>query len=383
MYRFFDKHGKKVLAVASVLLMVAFLAPAAMFEGGMGGSGAAGTINGKALDIAAVQRSHDALRSLDRLITISQNSPTPVTMTDRLLTPELRQRFSSDSDKVTWHLLVREAQDAGVMPDDRDVEQLLAPPTLFAISDAGRQTYKPLSEINPTVREALTANVRTVLAVRNHFERSLQTVKISQPLLDDTTALMAQQVRARIVLIDGSEFAEKTPSPTAEDMKVQFEAFAKTAPGYADPDNNPFGFGYLVPPRARLQYIGVPDSEISKSVEASKTPELWAEEALIYYARNKSQFAQASSATQPAGTQPTSQPTPQAVSGTSVTQPSASTQPVVPPFEAVADKVAAEMRRPLIEQKRRAIVNRITQQLNTDYQKASKNFTATTQQVIE
>ena len=47
------------------------------------------------------------------------------------------------------------------------------------------------------------------------------------------------------MLIDAAEFADKITAPTDDDLKVQFDGYAKSVPGRIDPGNNPFGFGYL------------------------------------------------------------------------------------------------------------------------------------------
>jgi hypothetical protein len=384
MYRFFDKHGKKTLAVAAAFLMVAFLLPSTGLNCDSNFS-QFGKIDGKAVDGLAMQSAHSRLQSLQRLIVIDPVTRQPMAAWDRIfsfrtdpvlgaiLPPtfsrELYQRCREN--EILWLLLVTEASDNFTIADEDEVNSFFsdnAQPQVLT-QDFPTVVYQPLT--NPPAIDDMKQSVRMALAVRDQFLRSLQSVKISTPMINDRLAERFQQAKARFAIFDASAYLKDLPAPTDEELKSHFDAYAAVVPQTFS-DANPFGFGYRVPDRLRLQYIAVPEDQVMAAVLKSKDDFAWEEEARIYYNRNWEKFAE-KPATTPATTQAaTTQPT---------TTQAASTRPVKLPFDLVSAKVYDAIRQPLIEQRRRAVVNMVLELMNDDYIRLTQDLTATTQQV--
>ncbi len=361
MYSFFDKHGKKLLAVFSVLLMVAFLQSPYQAYNPMGGH--AGKINGVALNPDDYNNDVAVLERLN-LIRVPMQVPGQgyenISIGERVL-PGAFARFHQNP--LAWHLLVSEARQAGVMPTDADIDSV-GQGTYFMLDHNGQRQPVPFAQLSADGQNMVRANLRVLLSVYQNFERSMQAIKISTPLLEDEVAFRTQKVRARFAVLDAAKFEGSVDA----DLNAQFNAYSNIPEGMIDPKSNPFGFGYRVPDRVKLQYLKIPTADIQKTVIDSKKPEMWEEDARMFYEKNKQVFAEL--------------PKPDASTSQPSSQP-ASTQPVILPFEQVSERVYNSLRMPMFEARRKAIVNAITSRLNLDYQNASKSFSATTQQVVE
>lgn len=337
MYSLFDKHGKKLLAVVGSFLVLAFLLPSTFGTHGGGGGGHLGKINGKSIEAADVQRSINTLRSVDRLVFPTQTGQfAPVS---QAIFPQNVQR-QFEQNPVLFYLLTQEALQAGAAVPDTVVERFLRSPVRMVVDNQPVE----LDRVTPAIKDGLREDLRRVLAVAVNADRTVgSAVKISRPLIDDAVATQAQQVRVHLATFAAADFESKVTAPTEDELRRQFTAYADLP---AVPNaNNPFGFGYRVPDRIAAQWLVVNEADVAKVVEATKSAELWDEDAIIYYQRNTSEFSK----TVPPATQPTTQP-----------------------FETVRADVLKKLRAPLIEQQKRAIANRIVQQLSTLHTSAKK-----------
>lgn len=374
MYRFFDKHGKKVLAVAASLLMVAFLLPTTGPNGCFNPRQQHGKILGQDVspnDIARARSHFDATQSL------VLPGPFRSTVASQLLDPspfDPRVTRALARDPLTFYLLLREAREAGIQPNSEFVNFIIEQGKPLLIRDPERRDQDlPFNEINPAVQEQLKNSIGQLTMIVEYFQRSLRTVKISDPLVDQYLAQQLQQVRARVVAFDAKDFQEKVPPITDAQLEEHFNAYRRVAGGVARADN-PFKFGYLIPDRARFQYIAVPDDEVEKAVIAKRTAKEWDEDARVHYLKNIAKYTvPADDKASDATTRPTTNPS---------TKPS--TQPRTQSFEEVSERVYRDLRAPLIDTLRKTVVNRITQQMTADYQRAAgKSPAPTTQQVAE
>ncbi|HEX8322609.1 MAG TPA: hypothetical protein VF595_01735 [Tepidisphaeraceae bacterium] len=348
MYDYFDKHGKKFLAVVGTLLALVFLLPPAFNGfGGGGGSARLGKVDGQRIDGDDVLRSQNTLRSIERLVAPdrgpdgqSSQVPLPQLIFNDGLYRQLQQ------NPVLSYLLMHEAQQAGALPDERELDRFLTAPVQLTGNNG---ELIAMDKVNPTVKDALRDDLRRVMGIVNYFRRTQSAIKISRPLINDELARQTQQIKARVAVFDATTYENQVPTPTPEELKRQFDAYADVNPVASDA--NPFGFGYRTPDRVAAQWLCVTDAEATKAVEASKAAELWEEDALIYYQRNQTTFSR-------------------------VVPPA--TQPTTRPFADVRSEVLTTLRGPLIEQKKRAVANRIVQMMTADFTKASK--TPSTQQ---
>lgn len=351
MYRLFDKHGTKFLAVVGSLLMLAFILPSNWTQHGQN-TGRFGKIDGTEINSSDVRATSDAFHSLNNVIISRRNpqdpqgAPVPTPISQAIFPQDLTRQFQNNP--VQWYLLVREARQAGSAPDEQLIESVLNGQAQLRTDDG---QIVPMKDINPNIRDAYAAALREALSVSEYFTRFRSgTLKISTPAVNDALAQSEQQVRIRAVAFSAADYAKSVPAPTDDELKTQFKAYADVLP--VETKTNPFGFGYRIPDRATLQWIVIPDSEVARAVEASKSAELWDEDAIIYYQKNQSSFQ------------------------------TATTQPTTRPFAEAKADVLKQLRQPLIDSMRRMIASRIVQQMQNDAKAASAKG-ATTQQSLE
>lgn len=370
MYRYFEKHGKKTLAFFGVFLMLAFLLPTSGLHCG-GSMGQAGSVNGRPIPAHEIEVARQRLRALHNFIVTDPQTGVPDNAFNRIFgfgNPMIAERLYQilSENELAWFLLATEAANNFTIASESEVDQFFTPqanPQVIT-QERPKLIIQPLT--NPPAVENMKQNVRIALAVRDQFLRSLNKIKVSTPRLNESLARNAQQIKARIALFDANDYLSSLPAPTDEELLAQFQAFAAVAPGSVS-ETNPFGFGYRIPDQVRLQWIAVPQSEIEQAVLGSKSDFEWEEEARVYFGKHWEQFVEKSPSTSESSTQPSTEPT---------------SAPVKPSFESVRDKVYDTIRKPLIEQKRRTVVNIILDLLNEDYNRISNANPAPTTQAV-
>jgi hypothetical protein len=172
--------------------------------------------------------------------------------------------------------------------------------------------------------------------------------------------MQGQQISTDLVEFSASDFANRVPNPTTQQLQEQFNKFADDAPGSTSA-SDPFGFGYRYPNRVKLQYLAVPRDEVKKYVKAKKDDYQWLVDAQRYYLEHESQF-QAAPATKPATTRASTQ----ASTGPS-TRAVASTQPTTKPFAEVRDEALQAVVDPQVDALQADIINRIKTRTTQDW----------------
>jgi hypothetical protein len=192
----------------------------------------------------------------------------------------------TQTNEVYWYLLKREAAAAGVAVSNDAAKNILQQiiPKLF--QDA---TYAQV--MNGLVARGISEDdvfsaFGSLLAVLECATsvcstEDLTTIQISQLISDQLQSLNADVVRFRAEV-----FADEQAQPTAEQVEQQFEKYKGYYPGQVTEDN-PFGFGYKLDERAKLDYIIVKLDDVRKIIA-----EPTAEEEEKYYLAHTSQFTE-------------------------------------------------------------------------------------------
>jgi len=297
MYRLLQKHGKKLMAVFSAFLMIAFALPSATKYGGQNRGQVIGTINGEKLyntDLA------DARSTWDVAIH-TRVGPRQDHVLAEMLPQVATQQIARNP--LLLLLLEREAQRMGVTVSQDSVRSFLQNVPGLITGDEDRD-----ARIRPVVED--------LLLVATAFERASSAIKISDPLVSHELAELMQSITVNVAEVNSSAYLSKVPAPTADQIKKQFEQYADLIRGNVTATNR-FGFGYKYPNRVKLQYIMVPRADVRRAVEASKTPYEWRVDAQKYYLQHQPEFqveappGAKSATTAAAATRPTSGPTTQ------------------------------------------------------------------------
>ena len=355
MYRFFDRFGKKLLAVFGVALMIVFVLPTTALDGsGSGGDRVVGRVTpvggGDRYAISA-QDVADAAVQLQLLQSVYVSpfagaapgeQPQAVPLASALLGPNVLRGLNDEP--ATYRLLLDEAARRGVAVPDTTVDQILAG-ALATPPGNTRAEPVPLELLADRPRNAIRTATSNLLLTLLAFREAGDVVKISQPLVDRTLAREFQKLDLSLVEFRADDYADRVTEPTDGQVQALFDARRADAPGGPTADN-PLGLGYRVPDRVKYQYVALPPGEVRRAVEASRTPFELEVEATKYYQQHRGEFAA------PATTQP-------------ITQPAGAATPGEPlPFEQVRGRAVDRVLAPEVDRVRSAVLAEVRQALS-------------------
>lgn len=201
---------------------------------------------------------------------------------------ELDDFFQQKPEKpeILWILLNAEAKRAGcVMPKESALQTLryAIPQMTGNQADAAMLVSSIISKNNISEEQILRifSDLLAVLSYANDVMNS-QAVTINQVKAE--LGRSKERIDAEFAKIDAKPFIDETAEITDEQLRQQFEKYNAAVPGNPTQDN-PFGFGYMLPKRVELEYMIVLMDDVEKQVE-KPTPEAIEE----YYTQNISRF---------------------------------------------------------------------------------------------
>jgi hypothetical protein len=298
-----EKHGKKILAVASGLLMLVFISPLNRGSGTRANP-EIGRIGKQVLtqndaDLAKAEwdfmrqqlvvevRSRDSAEGLEWVPIVSQ-----------IRIPRLYDAITKDQRLLM--LLTQEAALEGLAPTEAQVDQTAKESGLAVRTRDGR--IVPIDDL-PDLGEANLARLTlsAFLSLDSLTRNATGIVKVTEPMLQKALALTAQTVTLQTAEFSAKDQMAGVPEPSEQQLKEQFEKYGEIQQPAPVSETNPFGFGYKYAPRVKLQFIEVPMEEVRRVVKASKSDYDWEVAARAFYLKNQKEFA----TTEPAATQPT------------------------------------------------------------------------------
>jgi hypothetical protein len=337
MYRFIQKHGKKLMAVFAAFLMVSFAASGMLTPGGAGGHNPL---------VGRIVAGGDDEKIYGQDVFIARQDWQVLTrVTDgrgrrlsAMLGPEIEAEITRRP--VLFLLLQKEAAQLGVTVTQDTLQSWLQNTPGLLTADAERN-------------EQITRAVRSLLLVINSAQRAASVVKISDPMVDHQLAQVQQSITLNLVDFTTARYIDqaKAAEPTPEQVKAHFENYADTIAGDAS-EANPFGFGYKYPDRVKIQYVVVPKADVRKSVEASKSAYDWEVEARKHYIQNQAQFRNEAASTKP--TQSFDLATP-------------ATKPTTKPYEEVQKDIKDQLIEQETERRMQTIQDRLVSTLGADW----------------
>lgn len=321
----FRKYNKKIMAVVVIALMIVFTIQPVMdyFSSTKTGEGKVVAYygNGKKIsrqDISLANQQIEILRAIGIEQILQPEDPRLGTTQDlriallgELIFPErssavesisrIKQIVSMDnysvSDKqineiyskqhpasIYWLLLTREAHEAGVrtpVESSKSQLEILMPrlnrgatyaQIIGVIEKRNRVSEKQVLEAFSDMTSVIEY-CRTICATEN---RTIQQVL-------NRTNLRLETIDVNYVVCGADTFVDESFKPTAGKMEEQFEKYKGNFAGEAGEDN-PYGFGYKLPDRVRLEYIAVRLDDVASIVKP-----LTQQEVEEYYQQHLSQ----------------------------------------------------------------------------------------------
>jgi hypothetical protein len=298
MLKFFFKYNKYILAVGVTFLMITFLIQPTLSMFRPDPSEApVGTIGGEEVTLGEQRAASVELQVL------------------QAVSPLLAQM--SLADPTQWMLVVRDARAMGLSASQAEVEGLLLS---LEIDDAKvAQIARRMGTSVDLVQKAvahwivaqqyhelvsglghlpLVADVNTPSRVGHVLRgaRLLQAGYVSDALLELESArgvprvseplakhfLQDRLARVRVVAVgvDSGRYHDRAGQPSREAINDLFNRFKERLPG----EGEPYGFGYRVPERVKIEYLTIPYARVRERVTVEEA------DALRYYDDHAEEF---------------------------------------------------------------------------------------------
>ncbi len=326
MIKLIRNNQKIFIAAIGIFAMISFV----VGFGGTGGTGRLGPVErelgragGKALTNTDAAAAHAELAAVDayaRGFNLRQTGGQSASVLDAYLGRDVAKNVLERPELFV--LLRREALAGGAVPNPQQAQEVMDDHLGGTAKDgAPVDPPSPDSDNYALIREG----IGDVVLVANYYDRVTAALKPSRPAVDRALAAADQTIQLSVVPLPANPIT--APAPTPQQLDAQFKAYADTAPGRPDA-GNPFGFGYRVPVRTRLQYLHLTRAAVEAAVAATKADYDWEVAGRKLLLEHPEQFA-----VSPPTTRATDTPGPAAT----------------PPYEKIHDQVLHALRDPLVQ----------------------------------
>jgi len=316
--KWFRRNNKKVMAVVVIVIMVGFIGGSALTSLLQSNRGRLGDVIAylgdktkiKREDLLSARQELDILRMLRADVLLKSQDLQGVILGELLFADQrasaalinrlkqtIRQEQYEISEKqindiyrrqappdIYWHCLQHEAQLAGISLPEADVSKLLAQiiPQLFEGATYSQVIGSIMSQRRIPQGQIL-ATLGKLLAVLQYAHMVCSSEDVTTQQIMHTASLEEEGTNVEFVRFDSGVFAEGRDEPDAAKMAEHFDKYKKSFAGAAN-DENPYGFGYRLPDRVRLEYMAVKLDDVQTIVTPPTQDEMGE-----HYNRNKEQ----------------------------------------------------------------------------------------------
>lgn len=362
MQNWMRENRKKLLAIVTVFLMLAFVFTSQFGpKQGRDGDYSIGTIGDMKVTPAMAGQAYALFQYIGQNVVVPRRDQTGqeryVSINEALLGRTLVEQ-AHDNNLIVF-LLQEEARRMGISVSEAELNNVLQEVQVI-MRDPGNDRTKDRLVLFENVSQEMADNLRAgmtgLMLIQKSFQRAAGVMKVSQPIIERDTALQLQEVKLKFIEFPSAEFAAQVQTPTADQLKAQFDQYADTLPGELDARTNPAGYGYKYPDRVKIQYLAVDQNELKRAIRAGKSEYDWEVAAQKFYRRNGALFP----TSQPATTQPTDSfslaPTSRPANG-----------PTTRPFEEVREEIIARLVDPEVAKLSEQIERRILSAMAGDF----------------
>lgn len=205
-----------------------------------------------------------------------------------LNTDQIDQFFAPHQHRpeFLWILLKAEAHQVGYVVTETEAANYLNQ----MVSGMTQNQIKASSLISQIMKSTNNSESQIIrifgelIGIMNYADLILGNYAVTSDEIRVSIARTMERLTAEFILLDSDRLIEEQPEPTAEQIEKQFQQFSSLLPGdFAD--ENPYGFGYKIPKRIRLEYFLVNLGDVQKQIEKPSSEELEG-----YYSRNLSRY---------------------------------------------------------------------------------------------
>jgi hypothetical protein len=301
MYKFIQRKKKVLLAVFGVLLMIVFIIPSTAKYANDRESTTVGKVGDEKITAGELSGAANDLRSLSQALFKGEIN----------VEPKARQllQFSQMSGGMSPSRIMAFTQMSWSDPDVQLVAALLMlreQPLAFAILQkeaklAGVEAPesdvdKYLVSTNPnqtTVDEELKQPLRRLLTVLMNFNRVNGQSKITLPQVMNDVA-SRQEAMLNIVEFKAEDFLSTIPNPPDAEIETAWRKYAAEPADSARTAMSAVRFGYLIPDKAKLQYVKLPIDRLrNAALHMLSNDDLVAIDriAIDHYSKNPDEFS--------------------------------------------------------------------------------------------
>ena len=195
------------------------------------------------------------------------------------------------ASELCWLLLSKEAEHAGIRVPNELAGNLLAKAMRELLPGA---SYSALigamvkgNKNQPGIPESrILATLGKLMAVLEYSKIICSNEDITTAQIMYSVNLQGETMDVEFVKFDSAEFIESESEPSKQEISEQFEKY-KNLPAGAISDANPYGFGYKLEDRVKLEYIVCQLGDIARTVTAPTQ-----EEAQDFYQQYRNQFTE-------------------------------------------------------------------------------------------
>ena len=196
---------------------------------------------------------------------------------------------STEKPEVLWLLLKAEAKAAGIEVSAQEAASILKSeiPKFPQMKGASaEQVLESIIERQGADQDTILGTFADLLAVLEYSKMVTQNEDATLAQLKYETLREGQSMDIDTVALGATSLTKKVSEPGNEALQKQFAAYKAFVP-FDVTAGNPYGFGYMQPPRAQIEWMLVELSDVAKLVAVPT-----AEEAEEYYQRNQNKFMQ-------------------------------------------------------------------------------------------
>lgn len=321
MLKFFQKYQKLILVVGGSLLMVVFLLPAGMSEMSQGDPRA--RVIGHVGDVEITSGMYElAGIELGVIEQIQREVYFQSQANQSYLANPLAQQFHPQivqypQDALAWVLIQEEARQQGIYYSSD------AAMGMIELVQAMGVDVKGLLRSTRMMPEQFAATLQHVQMYLNLRNKIIGSGATSVPRLHHLAQDIGSRATISFAAIDPRLTLDKDYNPTDAEVAAQFDKYKADLEGQGDT----YGFGYKLPDRVKIEYIGVPLKRVADSIQVDDV------EANLFYLEHPERYMPT----------PTLETTP--IPG--IDTPEVETKPVVSgpePYRAVRDRVMQDVR---------------------------------------
>jgi hypothetical protein len=268
------KHGKLLLAVIGSLLMIVFVLPTGRNNDTTAASYVRGTLDGKKVTNAQISFAADDINILKTFQKpLGNNMRSIPLLTYFQYFHGLPLTGKEDNQAVHWYLLLKEADSFNIVPTEADITGIIS--SLNLTESEMDEHLKALGRGQKSLRRA----VGDAISIVRLAELTMNSTEVSLPEVEFLANQDLAKIQVAYATLDGAKDWEKSPEPTDEQVKKQFELYkdivATPIPGtkasmagQAAPmppmvNGHTYPFGYKYPDRVKVEFLRFDKEELA------------------------------------------------------------------------------------------------------------------------